>query len=265
MEGRRFVASILELYDDQKWIDNLLLNILPKAEAIICCEKHRAAIMKSRYHLKKHPYVMPNKPYEIEESEKKHGEYSKVDPEIYKIMDECKQKSIVLYQGIISKDRPLSNIARALVEINDENVVFWIMGKGDEQVVDEAKGIYKNTIYLGYVPSPQHLIVTQAAHIGIANYDFSNLNNVFCAPNKIYEYAKFGLPMLTSDNVGLVETVGAACAASCVDFSCIDDIVRGIKKILENEQLYRKNAQKFYAATDNMQIMKQICEELEHL
>ena len=35
MEGRRFVASILELYDDQKWIDNLLLNILPKAEAII--------------------------------------------------------------------------------------------------------------------------------------------------------------------------------------------------------------------------------------
>ena len=265
LEGRRFVASILELYDDQKWIDHLLLNILPKAEAIICCEKHRAAIMKSRYHLKKPPYVMPNKPYEIEESEKKHGEYSKVDPEIYKIMDECKQKSIVLYQGIISKDRPLSNIARALAEINDENVVFWIMGKGDEQVVDEAKGIYKNTIYLGYVPSPQHLIVTQAAHIGIANYDFSNLNNVFCAPNKIYEYAKFGLPMLTSDNVGLVETVGAACAASCVDFSCIDDIVRGIKKILENEQLYRKNAQKFYAATDNMQIMKQICEELEQL
>lgn len=46
------------------------------------------------------------------------------------------------------------------------------MGKGDEQVVDEAKVIYKNTIYLGYIPSPQHLIVTQAAHIGIANYDF---------------------------------------------------------------------------------------------
>ena len=128
--------------------------------------------MKSRYHLKKHPYVMPNKPYEIEESEKKQGEYAKVDPEIYKIMDECKQKSIVLYQGIISKDRPLSNIARALAEINDENVVFWIMGKGDEQVVDEAKGIYKNTIYLGYVPSPQHLIVTQAAHIGIATMTF---------------------------------------------------------------------------------------------
>lgn len=58
--------------------------------------------------------------------------------------------------------------------------------------------------------------------------------------------------MLTSDNVGLVETVGAAYAASCVDFSCIDDIVRGIKKILENEQLYRENAKKFYTATDNM-------------
>ena len=75
LDGRRFVASILELYDDQKWIDHLLLNILPKAEAIICCEKHRAAIMKSRYHLKKQPYVMPNKPYEIEESEMKNKRY----------------------------------------------------------------------------------------------------------------------------------------------------------------------------------------------
>ena len=110
--------------------------------------------MKSRYHLKKQPYVMPNKPYEIEESEKKQGEYSNVDPEIYKIMDECKNKSIVLYQGIISKDRPLSNIARALAEINDGNVIFWIMGKGDEQVVDEAKGIYKKHHISWLCPEP---------------------------------------------------------------------------------------------------------------
>lgn len=71
-------------------------------------------------------------------------------------MDECKNKSIVLYQGIISKDRPLSNIARALAEINDGNVIFWIMGKGDEQVVDEARV---------FIKTPYILVMSRARNI----------------------------------------------------------------------------------------------------
>lgn len=262
LRNRRFVASILELYDAQKWMDYLLLGVLPQAEIVICCEKHRAAIMKSRYGLKRQPYIMPNKPYELDDGEKQQ-DYTKINPQIYKIIEKASQKRIILYQGIISKDRPLSNIAKALSKINDENTFFWIMGNGDKSVIDGAKDIYKNTEYLGYVPSPQHLIVTQAAHIGIANYDFSNLNNVFCAPNKIYEYAKYGLPMLTSNNIGLMETVGDIGAASCVDFSQIDDIACGIKNVLKNYSIYQENSKKFYSTTDNTKTIKLICEELE--
>lgn len=48
-------------------------------------------------------------------------------------------KSIVLYQGIISKDRPLSNIARALAEINDENVVFGLWEKATNKLLMKQK------------------------------------------------------------------------------------------------------------------------------
>lgn len=262
LENRQFVASILELYDDKKGIDMLLKKVLPRASVVLCCEKHRSAIMKSSYCLKKAPYVIPNKAYEINESV---DESSILNEQLKHTIESCKDKRIVLYQGIISKDRPLAIIAKALESLKNPNVVFWIMGGGDEKVVSEAKSIYKNTFYLGYIPSPQHMLVTKYAHIGIANYDYSNLNNVFCAPNKIYEYAKFGMPMLTSDNVGLTETVGLAGAAVCVDFADIEEVRIGLKTIIDDYTGFSNRAKSFYDMTDNRAVIASICEELKKL
>lgn len=262
LNGRRFVASVLELYDDQKWIDSLLMQILPKASLIICCERHRAAIMKSRYKLKTTPTVMPNKAYDLSDENSEEDTIDNIDISVLETVQKYKNSRIVLYQGIIGRDRPLANIARALAIIDDPDVVFWIMGKGDIQLVDEVKEIYHQTVYLGFVPSPQHMLVTRHAHIGIANYDYSNLNNIFCAPNKIYEYAKFGMPMLTSDNIGLTETVGVAGAAECVDFSDVTEVKKGLEKILCSYDKYRKNAVGFYKQTDNQSIMNRIYKEL---
>lgn len=262
LNERKFVASVLELYDDQKWIDSQLKHILPKAALLICCERHRSAIMKSRYKLKTFPIVMPNKAYEISDKESEENSFDNIDSAILDVMRQHEKKRIVLYQGIIGRDRPLANIAQALALIDDPNVIFWIMGKGDTQLVNEVKEIYPRTAYLGYVPSPQHMLVTQRAHIGVANYDYSNLNNVFCAPNKIYEYAKFGMPMLTSDNIGLTETVGAAGAAECVDFSDVAEVKNGLSKILSNYDQYHEKALKFYKQTDNRDVMNRIYKEL---
>ncbi len=262
LENKKFVASVLELYDDQKWIDLCLKRILPNAALIICCERHRSAIMKSRYKLKTAPVVMPNKAYEISDRNNKEADFNNINPNILETIQRYKDSRIILYQGIIGRDRPLVNIAQALAVIDDPNVVFWIMGKGDTRLFDEVKKIYYRTVYFGYVPSPQHLLITQYAHIGIANYDYSNLNNVFCAPNKIYEYAKFGMPMLTSDNIGLTETVGAAGAAECVDFSNVAEVRNGLDKILSDYECYHERAKRFYEQTDNLATMDRIYKKL---
>lgn len=267
LDGRKFVASILELYDDSKWIDGLLKKILPKAARVICCEKHRAAIMKSRYNLNRTPVVMPNKAYEMENEQLNESDMAQLNPDVLNAVQQYKDNRIVLYQGIISRDRPLTSIAQALAMIDDENVYFWVMGMviGDASLIDEVKVIYPRTVYLGFIPNPQHLLVTRYAHIGIANYDYSKLNNVFCAPNKIYEYSQFGMPMLTSDNIGLVETVGAAGAAECVDFLNINSLRDGLKRILDYYQQYSDNAKAFYNMTDNEKTMRTICQELSQL
>ena len=48
--------------------------------------------------------------------------------------------------------------------------------------------ILSDLIYIPQIPSPQHLFVTSIAYIGILVYDPISLNQIFCAPNKIFEY-----------------------------------------------------------------------------
>ncbi len=261
LKKRRFVISVLELYDEESFIGKQLAKFIKYAEAVVCCEPHRAAIMMSRHGLKKMPYVIANKPYELKE---------KLNPnkELIEELKTFDNKFIVVYQGNISPERPLNEIVTALNRLNDDSIYFFVLGKyfkgrGDSYI-DKLKEAYKNTVFWGYVPAPEHLVITEKCHVGVANYDVSCLNTVFCAPNKIYEYSKYGLPMLCSQNIGLTETVGAANAAECVNFDNVDEIAKGLKKIKDNYELYSQNARKFYDEYDVKEKIAEVLAELEN-
>lgn len=256
LRKRKFLLSILELYDVGNYIEKKLATIINDAKFVIACEKHRAMIMYGRYNLKEIPFVIPNKPYEYNDAILQ-------DEYLQRKMHSFENKIIVLYQGIISKDRPLDKVAEALNKINDDNVYFFVLGKSNPIVEQEIKKIYDRTVFWGFIPSPSHLIITSKCHIGVANYDMSCLNNIFCAPNKIYEYSKYGLPLLVSQNAGLTETVGLAGAAECVDFNNIDQISCGIKKMLQSYATYSENARKFYRSTDLLTLYKKVLSKIE--
>lgn len=253
---RKFVLSVLELDNLDSLIGKQLKKFINHARAVLCCEKHRAAIMRVYYHLEREPYVLPNKPYDFK------NDSVALDEKYKAIIEPIKDKFIVLYQGIVSPDRPLDKIADALNSLNDENICFLVLGTAKDEYQVELKKHYSRVVFGGFIPSPQHLLVTKYAKIGIANYDYSCLNNIFCAPNKIYEYAKFGIPMLTSANIGLTETVGVANAAVCVDFCDVEQIAAGINIIKDNYSFYAKSAINFYDGTSNFETIKKVMDEL---
>ena len=255
---QRFILNVLELYNEKTIYDSWLKKMATKATLLICCEKHRAAIMKSRYSLKNTPIVIPNKPYDLDKT------FPSSLP-INNIMNKLQKKFLIVYQGIVMPDRPLVNIVNALKTINDTQIAFIVMGRCDDKNYETSlKSIYDQVYYLGYIPAPQHLAITKLCHLGIANYDFSSLNNVFCAPNKIYEYAKFGKPMLTSQNIGLTETVGAYGAAKCIDFTNIDNICNAIMSIREQYDQYSKASIDFYNNIDCKKIIEKILEIISY-
>lgn len=252
LKNKNYVLNILELYDNNKFYRENLAKIVNNAKAIICCEYNRANIMRSWYNLEKTPYVIPNKPYQ--------NNFNQIQ-ENKDIIDKIKNKKIILYQGMISADRDLVNLAKALKEINSN---YWLvlMGRDYNNSVSKIKSNYEKTIYLGYIPAPEHLLYTQYAYIGIANYDYSCLNNVFCAPNKIYEYTGFRIPVLCNDIPGLYYTIGKSKAGVCIDFNNISEIKNGIEKIEKNYDEYSNNANKFYADIDINECYKKIIKEI---
>ena len=259
LKGRKYVLSVLELYDKGTIYDYYLKKHIKDAEVVLCCEKHRAKIMQVYYGLTKTPYVLPNKPYELGDQINE----TDLSKETRGAIEQFKGKFTVLYQGIVTPDRPLDKIAQAMSIINNPNACFAVMGQASEEMKEKLLNIYPNTVFLGYIPSPQHLLVTKYADVGVANYDFHNLNNLFCAPNKIYEYAKFGIPMIVSQNLGLLETVGDAQCAECVDFNDVNCIVDGLKKIIDNKELYAQNTKKFYDNCNNKETIKRIVDQLK--
>ena len=58
--------------------------------------------------------------------------------------------------------------------------------------------------------------ITSYARIGINFYRPNCLNKAFCAPNKIYEFSGFGIPIIGNDIPGLKNTIGLNNAGKCV-------------------------------------------------
>src|SRR5690606_36887593 len=107
------------------------------------------------------------------------------------VTNRCK---VILYQGLISRERDLTYILQAINELNEEFVPI-IMGK-DYGMIDKYKKICPRIVHISYIPSPQHLYITSIARLGILMYDPISLNQIFCAPNKTFEYAGYGVPMI---------------------------------------------------------------------
>lgn len=227
-----------------------------KAYKVVVPEINRAYIQKVWWGLSKVPVVLPNKPYDLPTIDQETDEIHQIILE----MDKEHRKKI-LYQGVFSEDRNLNAVAEAIGKIQDK-VCLYIMGKDD----DNKKVLCKKYPFIKYIPfqiPPKHLLITQHADIGLLPYVASNtdvnspLNALYCAPNKIYEYTAYGIPMIGSDVLGLLlpfEKYGIG--TICREFTQ-ENIVQSISTIINNYEKMSRRCIEFYNNVD----LKKIVEE----
>lgn len=257
LKNKKYIVSLLELLDEEPNKIKLLKNIVKNSIAYTVCEETRGYIMKYWWKLDKNPYVFPNKPYN-QIRDKKHQPSC---DETKKYIDIIKDKKIILYQGIIQNTDEIAEIAKALNTINKDYTLL-LMGIDKYNSVEKIKRIYDKVEYISYIPAPLHLEITSYARIGITFYRPDSLNKVFCAPNKIYEYSGFGIPIIANDIPGLKNTVGKFGAAECVNLT-EKNIIDAIKIIENDYDNYSKNALIFFESTDNLKTMKELIEKIE--
>ena len=255
LKGIKYAVTFLELLDDHPLRMKLLKSMAQNALFNVSCEETRSYILKSWWSLNSLPYTMPNKPYD---PPKKFETTN--DPQAKALLQKIGNKKIVILQGFIKEFGILKNFAEAMNELNDDYVLL-LMGPEAPEIIDPLMKISSKIVYSKYIPAPNHLQVTQQAYIGIVYYNgMESLNNAFCAPNKIYEYSAFGLPMLANNIPGLKNTVGARGAAICCDLTK-NQIIAAIKDIEHNYESMKNAAIDFYKSTDCEEIMRTIINE----
>lgn len=247
--------TLLELLDEYKTKRKLLKNIIKQAKKVVCCEETRAWIVKQWYALNELPYVFPNKPFEQLTTKR----CKPTIKETQDIINDIKDSNILLSQGVLQTEEELIEFAKALNHTN-KKYKFVLMGIDKYNCVDKLKKFYNDIYYIEYIPAPLHLEITSYARIGINFYRPNCLNKAFCAPNKIYEFSGFGIPIIGNNIPGLKNTIGNANAGICIELN-ENNIIEAINKIDENYEEYSKNAIKFFNSTDNLKTMEKLLED----
>jgi glycosyltransferase involved in cell wall biosynthesis len=233
-----YILNIYELYDVRKEILIKITSIAQNAKKVIVPEFNRAYMLRFWLGLNETPIIIPNKPVIIPQPS------SEVPEQIKAFVD----KKIILYQGYINRDRNLDAMCEAVSTMSD--YVMVLMGVSNDNYLSELKSKYPEIIHIGFIPPPFHLNVTSHAYIGIVTYEFTDLNGVYCAPNKIWEYAGYGLPMLANKIPGLIYTIGNAGAGCCIDMNNPETIRETIKQIEVNYTVYSEAGHRMFDSID---------------
>jgi glycosyltransferase involved in cell wall biosynthesis len=120
-----------------------------------------------------------------------------------------KSVHVALYQGNLAPDRSLDKLVYAAHSL-PENVVIVILGRGPSQEplkrLIAEEGVESRVLMAPFVPYQELLSWTASADLGLILYnpDFSE-NVRMCLPNKLFEYAMVGLPVLASPLVAVNE------------------------------------------------------------
>jgi len=189
--------------------------VVPRADRIIAANEERARLMSEHYGLTKLPVVMRNIPPEREPAWTE-GEVLQVFPTLTR---RSPGEKLVLYQGYVSLSRGLSRFVEAFHHLPEE---YRLVVAGDGPDLERLKAAAEplaaagRFTALGAVPHRVMSSVTRLADIGIITYPFQGLNNVYCAPNKIFEYAQAGVPVVTTDQPPLRRIVDNYGIGVCV-------------------------------------------------
>jgi len=168
--------------------------LVKKMDSVIAANSERAQIMSEYYGISL-PVVIRNIPPQPKA-------FDALPDTVAKIVHQCKREKMLVYQGELAPNRGIEKFIMALAYL-DQNIGLLIIGGGiaESYLINCAKevGVEDRVIFLGRVP--RHLLPTllNQCDAGVVTYPNSNLNNIYCASNKVFEYAQSGLPVVSTD------------------------------------------------------------------
>ncbi len=183
------------LNSSEKLFYQLEKRTVNKCDLIIAANPERAIMMKEHYHLKKDPISVRNIPPPAKKKFSDEHIFKK-----YPLLKKRVNDIRIVYMGDINIERGLSVLIDAIYLLPVQYQLLFV-GKGPD--IDKIKNIASKDIsgriiVIGGVAHEEVHDVIRQADIGYLTYSMTGLNNIYCSPNKIFEYPQAGLPIIST-------------------------------------------------------------------
>lgn len=151
--------------------------------------------------------------------------------------------NIIVYQGILDDSRNVKFYVQ-MQEYLPKDYKLLLIGNGPsgEELKKEAeqRNIKENVIFAGRLTQAELYKRSVTSKIGIVTYTTEGLNNYFCAPNKIFEYASLGIPMIGTPQPFIKAIFKKYKVGEIVEWGDKETYINAIKKIIDNYDSYTK-------------------------
>ena len=172
-------------------------SIIKKVDLLICASPERAKIMVDHYGLKNTPNPIRN----ISQLTINN------DEETNKVIDSlsdffAKLGRTIVYAGVVNRSRKIDELVDAVGQLAP-SCKLLIVGGGDFlEGLKQVAAKYPDMVsaFTGKVPYMALGAILSKCDAGFIYYPTNSLNNIYCASNKIYEYASVNLPIISNNN-----------------------------------------------------------------
>ncbi|GAA3706799.1 glycosyltransferase [Oceanisphaera sediminis] len=147
-----------------------------------------------------------------------------------------KDNNVFIYVGILGAGRGIDVVLEAFKEKPEAHLVF--LGYGE--YYDELKSLeatYSNVHVHDAVEHSKVVEVVSSADVGLCLIENVSLSDYYCLPNKLFEYAFAGLPVLASNFPDISKVVSDYSLGFCTDLD-EKSIRNGIEKFETGQYVY---------------------------
>lgn len=235
-------------------------KLMKQSNLVISANSERAQIMRDKYSLKKLPITYENirvldGSYDEEELENKYKGW-------------FTSKYNILSTGGLSIKRGTDKLILAMKKLSDEYKLY-VVGSGtdeDKSIINNKleQNDINNVVLIDRVPLNELKYIVKKCQIGIVNYHQNDLNNQYCASGKIYEYIAEGLPIVTTENIPLMNFCRITGTGEADN-----EFYKGIIKVSQNYDFYKEKVaiflEQFSVEKNNEKLASKILDEYKKI
>ena len=266
------VAHAHELCDREYFLQKVLDITLRRADLVVVPEVNRLWMLKMRSRSRARFFEIPNRP--LRDALCRVDEASCSKDVFVRNGGSERCDRFLIYQGAFMEGRCLREIVYAFQSVKGEDLGLILLGGGlAGDLTRELKSLARSDrriAVVSRVPPPNHLTITAGCTGGILLYAPLELNNIYCAPNKLYEYAAMGLGMILPDYPGLSTLSRIFGFGEVCDPEDTVSIRMAMEKVLAKGQAHYRHATSLFLESSPTPeamyeyIHKGILERMEH-